>query len=75
MEYNPQHKGKWNFTALYEFFNKCATMSEIKNFFTFILPKMQILALKLKILFEDSSIPLLSPQKQQTVLLSQEQIA
>lgn len=75
LEYNPQHKGKWNFTALYEFFNKCATMSEIKNFFTFILPKMQILALKLKMLFEDSSIPLLSPQKQQTVLLSQEQIA
>jgi hypothetical protein len=75
MEYNPQHKGKWSFSAFEDFFAKIATSQEIKTFFSFILPKMQLLALKLGNFFEDSAIPLLCPQKQQTILLSQEQIA
>jgi poly(ADP-ribose) glycohydrolase len=69
------HKHKWNFTCLNYFFRKIATPQEKNNFFSFTLPRMQKLALSLPELFEECEIPLLVAGKQQTLLLSQKQIA
>lgn len=63
------------FHAFHYFFRRFASFEERQTFFTVTLPFIQKLALRLPELFDQVCIPLLLPQIQRNVILSQERIA
>ncbi|CAD6231952.1 GSCOCG00001669001-RA-CDS [Cotesia congregata] len=73
LSYNNKYVSQWNFTALHSFFEEIDE-EETKKFFEKLLPNIINLALQLPSLVTDS-IPLLKKHSNQSISLSQLQVA
>ncbi|XP_073685250.1 poly(ADP-ribose) glycohydrolase [Garra rufa] len=71
MSYNSNNKGKWTFDALYHYGQR---LHKMENNLSSLIPKMAKLALELPALIKQP-IPLLRPQQNQAITMSQQQIS
>ncbi|XP_072938722.1 poly(ADP-ribose) glycohydrolase-like [Epargyreus clarus] len=74
LSYNTKFKDKWRFKVLHKLFNKYLEEEESRYFFDVTLPQIIKLALDLPKLIQ-APIPLLKQHKNQSISLSQQQIA
>ncbi|KAK3930661.1 Poly(ADP-ribose) glycohydrolase [Frankliniella fusca] len=74
LSYNSRYNERWNFRALHILFEEVLDREESEYFFREVLPAMAVLALQLPELVT-SPIPLLKKHKDQSISLSQVQIA
>ncbi|XP_050391960.1 poly(ADP-ribose) glycohydrolase isoform X1 [Patella vulgata] len=74
LSYNQRYQKKWNFQTLRKYFTEHVSKKEKDNFFEYSLPKIIKLALQLPHLCT-KPIPLLKKHKNQSITMSQQQIA